>query len=187
MEAALELFTEFGFYRTTMSMIAAKAGVSVGLFYNYFKNKDDLLENMISENCEKTKLGLAQLRNIDDPFSLIEQFCYGLYHIQDKKMQQVATLSLCSLIQPDYPQFARKETRDIAQQSQEFMTEVFRQTHAENPKLEAMLFGAMMSGIRIQYLISDGEYPLEEMIESMIQKFTKNKDNTQHTEERHES
>jgi len=41
--AAVKLFSERGYYSTTIQQIAREAGVSVGLVYQYFREKDDLL------------------------------------------------------------------------------------------------------------------------------------------------
>lgn len=42
-EAALTLFNEKGYYQTVTTDIAARAGVSVGILYRYFKDKKDIL------------------------------------------------------------------------------------------------------------------------------------------------
>lgn len=45
--AALNLFSERGFYVTTIPDIAKKVGMSVGNFYNYFNSKDILAKELI--------------------------------------------------------------------------------------------------------------------------------------------
>ena len=45
-EAALRMFREIGFEKTTMRGIAAEAGVSVGNAYYYFASKDDLVHEL---------------------------------------------------------------------------------------------------------------------------------------------
>jgi len=45
--AALKLFSERGFYVTTIPDIAEKVGMSVGNFYNYFKSKDILAKELV--------------------------------------------------------------------------------------------------------------------------------------------
>ena len=42
-KAATKLFSEQGYYLTTIQDIARAAGISVGLIYQYFKDKDDVL------------------------------------------------------------------------------------------------------------------------------------------------
>lgn len=46
-EAALKVIKEKGFHRARMSDIAAEAGISYGLVYHYFKNKEDLFEAIL--------------------------------------------------------------------------------------------------------------------------------------------
>jgi len=41
--AAVKLFSEEGYYTTTIQRIAREAGVSTGLIYQYFRDKDDIL------------------------------------------------------------------------------------------------------------------------------------------------
>ena len=43
MAAALELYTEKGYHKTTVDEIAQRAGASTGIAYRYFKNKKELL------------------------------------------------------------------------------------------------------------------------------------------------
>ena len=42
-KAATKLFSEQGYYLTTIQDIAREAGISVGLIYQYFRDKDDVL------------------------------------------------------------------------------------------------------------------------------------------------
>ena len=43
LRAAVKLFSDEGYYTTTISQIAREAGVSTGLIYQYFGDKDDIL------------------------------------------------------------------------------------------------------------------------------------------------
>jgi AcrR family transcriptional regulator len=42
-QAAVKLFSEHGYYSTTIQDVARAAGISVGLIYQYFRDKDDVL------------------------------------------------------------------------------------------------------------------------------------------------
>src|ERR1035438_3168203 len=42
LQAALALFAEQGFYRTTTKAISRKAGIAEGTLFNYFETKEDL-------------------------------------------------------------------------------------------------------------------------------------------------
>ncbi|HHX37067.1 MAG TPA: TetR/AcrR family transcriptional regulator [Clostridiaceae bacterium] len=54
LEAALQLFLEYGYTNTTVQDIADKAGISKGLIYRYFDSKNDILEaeSELIERCE---------------------------------------------------------------------------------------------------------------------------------------
>lgn len=47
LKAAAELFQETGFHAATTHAVAERAGISVGLIYQYFGNKEDLLRAVI--------------------------------------------------------------------------------------------------------------------------------------------
>ncbi|MBN2436506.1 MAG: TetR/AcrR family transcriptional regulator [Spirochaetes bacterium] len=47
--AALELFSQLGFMKTTISLIAERAGFGTGTLYNYFKTKGDILFSIIEK------------------------------------------------------------------------------------------------------------------------------------------
>src|SRR5205085_3020402 len=46
MRAAMVCFAKHGFHQTSMHDISAEAGISVGLIYRYFENKDDVITAM---------------------------------------------------------------------------------------------------------------------------------------------
>jgi AcrR family transcriptional regulator len=47
LDAAAALFTHYGFDKTTVSDIAAEAGVSKGAIYLHFESKENLLEALL--------------------------------------------------------------------------------------------------------------------------------------------
>jgi AcrR family transcriptional regulator len=46
LDATLRLISKYGFHGTAMSKIAKEAGVSAGIIYHYFENKDDLMDEV---------------------------------------------------------------------------------------------------------------------------------------------
>ena len=49
LRAALLLFTEHGFHGTPTSKIAKEAGVATGTLFNYFKTKEELINQLYLE------------------------------------------------------------------------------------------------------------------------------------------
>lgn len=50
MNVALEHFANHGYHHTSINQIAKQAGISKGLIYNYFENKEDLLSEIINRS-----------------------------------------------------------------------------------------------------------------------------------------
>jgi TetR/AcrR family transcriptional regulator, repressor of fatR-cypB operon len=46
LNAALQLFTEFGFHGTAMPQVAERAGVGAGTIYRYFTSKEALVNTL---------------------------------------------------------------------------------------------------------------------------------------------
>jgi TetR/AcrR family transcriptional repressor of uid operon len=59
LEAAVTCFAQTGFHQTSMHDISAEAGISVGLIYRYFKNKDEVIAAIAAEH-KKDVAGLLK-------------------------------------------------------------------------------------------------------------------------------
>jgi AcrR family transcriptional regulator len=61
-EAAEELFSQHGYHNTQVMDIVKAVGMSAGTFYNYFKDKRDLFEQITSQNFESFRSRIKKLR-----------------------------------------------------------------------------------------------------------------------------
>jgi AcrR family transcriptional regulator len=61
-EAAEELFSQHGYHNTQIMDIVKSVGMSAGTFYNYFKDKRDLFEQLTSRNFEDFRARIKKLR-----------------------------------------------------------------------------------------------------------------------------
>jgi AcrR family transcriptional regulator len=68
-ESAKELFISRGFHATPMREIAARAEVSLGNLYNYYRTKEEILESVIARYSEIVNARLQQMfAGLDEPF-----------------------------------------------------------------------------------------------------------------------
>ncbi len=92
-KAATRLFSEQGYYVTTIQDIAREAGISVGLIYQYFKDKDDVLFltlQLVLENYEKEIP--AALEGIEHPLERL-QAAIGAYCRVVDRMRDATVLT----------------------------------------------------------------------------------------------
>src|SRR6184192_916546 len=62
LEAALVCFAKRGFHQTSMHDISAEAGISVGLIYRYFENKEAVISAMAARHKEEIQQMLERSR-----------------------------------------------------------------------------------------------------------------------------
>lgn len=75
--AATKLFSQRGFYRTTIQAIAKEAGVSTGLIYQYFHDKDDVLFLTLVTVLDTYEQEIPKsIEGVKDP---LERLCRAFY------------------------------------------------------------------------------------------------------------
>ncbi|HOM88221.1 MAG TPA: TetR/AcrR family transcriptional regulator [Spirochaetota bacterium] len=73
--AAYNVVSKKGYYNFTIKDIADEAGMSAGLVHYYFKNKQDLLLNLLRQINTNIRLALQNdLANIEDPVDKLSVF-----------------------------------------------------------------------------------------------------------------
>ena len=84
--AATELFSKQGFYRTTIKEIAALAGISSGLVYQYVREKDDVLLLVILDVVEAYAREIPRaLEGLDDPIERLVATIGAYCRVVDKR------------------------------------------------------------------------------------------------------
>ena len=51
-KSALKLFSENGYFQTSIADIALKANISKGLFYHYYKSKEEIFDEIVTETID---------------------------------------------------------------------------------------------------------------------------------------
>ncbi|HEY1971655.1 MAG TPA: TetR/AcrR family transcriptional regulator [Pseudonocardia sp.] len=75
--AAKKLFSRQGFARTSIKDIAASAGISVGLVYEYVRTKEDILDLMLETSLRRYHSGLSDALELGD--NPLERLVNGIY------------------------------------------------------------------------------------------------------------
>ena len=86
LNAALKLFAEEGYRTTSTSKVAQEAGVSEGLIFRHFKNKEGLLEAIILLGEERAKIMFADIVLETDPKQVIKKtICMGEQNLNNQE------------------------------------------------------------------------------------------------------
>jgi AcrR family transcriptional regulator len=146
LQAALQLFSERGFNATSTSKVAQKAGVSEGLIFRHFKNKEGLLEAILEMGKERAAAIFLSIKEESDP-----------------KERLRFILSIPSNIpQEEYPfwrlLYALKWRTDhydagISDPILEMLEETFKELAYPSPKEEAQLLMMLIDGMATALLL----------------------------------
>ncbi|EMR01979.1 TetR/AcrR family transcriptional regulator [Cesiribacter andamanensis] len=173
LETALRLFAEGGYAATSISKIASEAGVAKGLIYNYFPSKEALLEQIIHLAMEKMAGVFTILHQQDKPEATIKEL---LYYLRDALKQEFLFLKFYSMLGPQlYDKQELLET--FADQMQDWYSSMHALMAAlgyQNPELETLKFSATTDGITRNYILMKEAYPLDAMIDYLVDSYQKN-------------
>lgn len=173
MEAALELFATEGYHSTSISKIAKKAGISKGLMYNYFKSKDDLLRAIMMQAYDDgSEIVEKELKMPDTPKEQLEHILDNYHQMLKKDIRRWKLITALS-IQESTKQMIMNEVMPKKEDLIQGFIHLFELLGFQNAKIEAYAFGAMMEGIGFHYMTLGDEYPLDDMIQNLKDKYCK--------------
>lgn len=167
LESALELFAENGFYATSMSMIAKKAGISKGLAYNYFKSKNDILEEIIDE-------GFHQVHDLldtnKDGVLSEEEFISFLEETfaMVQNNQRYWKLYFALMIQPVVSENLSKKYASAGRPMFTMMHEFIASKGSSDPEGDLMIISAMLEGTFLYAIVAPDVFPIDQMKEKVI-------------------
>ncbi|HED06891.1 MAG TPA: TetR/AcrR family transcriptional regulator [Ignavibacteria bacterium] len=169
---ALELFAEKGFKGTTISDIAAKAGISKGLAYNYFSSKKNLLEAVYETLLTELDKIFKPIEQIKDPYQKIK-ILIDVIFTQIEKEEKFWRLYMDFSLHPGVKGIVNKITADFLDTGFKLLEKIFRKIGIKNPANESKLFGAILDGMIFHYIFNKEYYPLKRMKRFLQKKYNK--------------
>ncbi len=171
LETALELFTRKGYASTSISQIATEAGVSKGLIYNYFESKESLLHAILAAEMEMGEAWWRPIMESSEP--PLEKLRKATIAAMDQIRHNLEHWKLLTSLafQPDVlkglePVVEGKRRTYITQTIQ-----LFTDLGVADPVKETFFYGALLDGIFFQYMNMEKDYPLEDMVGYVLQRY----------------
>ena len=172
MDTALELFANEGFHATSVSKIAAKAGISKGLLYNYWDSKEELIRSIIFA-------GLDNLTRFVDPnkdgFLTRQEMRYFLDEMFNalKTEPNFWRLYFSVFMQPQVMKLVEKQMGVVLNKYLMMLSEYFTLNGSKDPDTDALFFGALLDGIGFQFMVNPEHFPLEKVKQKLIDMYCK--------------
>jgi len=153
MQTAMELFATKGYHAASISQIAKQAGISKGLTYNYFENKEALLKEIIFSGFKEILHTFDMEDGVLDTPEEMEIYINTLFQLlQDKPDFWRLYYSL--LMQPEVISSFSDELFKLAEPYYEMMMNYFKIQNYEDYETETYFFGSLIDGIAMNMIIS---------------------------------
>jgi AcrR family transcriptional regulator len=171
LDAALEVFAKQGYHSSTVDAIAKTAGISKGLLYNYFKSKDDVLNELMIGMMEVLMFEIMPLKpgekfRKEDIINFINT---GIDLVLAKPYYWKLYFSVA--LQPEVMAMVFDKMMKMVQPYLSAMTEFYREKGIENPEIMMRYLSAVMDGIQFHCMIDPKTFPAEEVKKILIKQF----------------
>lgn len=171
-EIARDIFTHFGFKKTTMEEIANASRKGKSSIYYYFESKEEVFRAVVEKEAEELKAELVQkVLIIDDPIERLKEYI----SFRMKKLKQLSNfyaalksdyLSHLEFIEKIRKTYDADEVRVVKQILEDGVRR--EKFLVEDPGLSAIAIVTAMKGLEVPLLISNSNVNVDERINHLI-------------------
>ncbi|MBH1940596.1 TetR/AcrR family transcriptional regulator [Mobilitalea sibirica] len=163
--AALNLFTQKGFFATSVQDIARYADISIGLMYRHYKSKEDLFGELVYEAAYGLEEQAKQFQSNASPVDLIKKFTIEI--MEDfKKNDEFARLTVLMaqafMMDGFLPQvnYLLKKNQELFTQTERLIEsgQSFGQFKEGNPKEMVLTYYAAIQGLAEMKLVLNDRF-----------------------------
>ncbi|MFJ7509381.1 TetR/AcrR family transcriptional regulator [Peribacillus simplex] len=171
--AAMELFMKQGYYATSISDIAKKAGISKGLLYNYYKGKEELLAEMVEARIKEVVEVMEEAFTLNTPREQLKHIVNGAIDNILKK-PEVHRFYLHLQTQPEADDELIKYSHLIIEENArqfEFQCKLFESMGEKEPRKRSLYFSSVLQGIMLMISTYQQGFPVEAIRNQIIREF----------------
>jgi len=166
--AAYKVVGQKGYYDFTIRDIAREAGLSTGLIHYYFKNKEDLLLNLLKEMNADLKYYLNKaLTVLSDPRDKLLTFCDQAFDLVDREKAYFYVL-IDFWAQINRNKRIRQANIKLFQSYRDEIAAILKEGAAKgvflvvDVKLTSVIIISLIQGTIIQHVIDNGAFDYRE-------------------------
>jgi len=152
-DTALKLFTIEGYHTTSISKIAQEAGVAIGLMYNYYKSKEDLLVSIIDEHLQKMFESITRKLNQVPENQKIPKMIDLMIEVIMKESSSWK-LIISVMFQPDVSKIANERIHNVFNHQEQLFEIYYQDKGVNNPAESAKVLAAILHGAILQFACS---------------------------------
>jgi AcrR family transcriptional regulator len=171
LDAALEVFAKQGYHSSTVESIAKTAGISKGLMYNYFKSKEDMLNELMIGMMEALMCELMPLKP-GKKFTkkdIINFISVGIDLVLEKPYYWKLYFSVA--MQPEVMNIVFDKMMELGQPYFIGITQYYKEKGIKNPEVMMRYLSAVMDGVQFHCMLDPKNFPAKEVKNLLIKQF----------------
>lgn len=172
LNSAGAVFAEHGFYKATISQIAARAGVADGTLYLYFKNKDDILYQYLRF---KTSVVFEKMNTAVAKGTDAESKLRNLIRCHLEEFQRDKNMAIIFQSEVRYLRDIKSQVKDISKTYFDLLSDVIEQGQIEGAMRQDLFVGLVkrfilgaVEGVISTWVNADGRYDLGIMADPLV-------------------
>ncbi len=160
LDVGLEVFARHGYHETSMSALAAEAGVTKPVLYQHFASKHDLFEELLSETGDRLMRAIEASEVEDTPRRRVEAGFRSFFRFFEERPAAFALLYGTSLaVDPDF----RRDARRVRDTFAEYLAGLIRTVDHESALAMAAGINGLSEGMIRHWMHEEDPRPAEEM------------------------
>ncbi|MFC6999653.1 TetR/AcrR family transcriptional regulator [Rufibacter roseus] len=161
LESAMELFAQQGFDRTSIRQIAQSAGISLGLLYNYYSSKEELLKAGLLKGRQSVLESYQKPEELS-AYQFLDHHVRTTFKVLEEN-RNFWKLYYSLRLQSDVVKALEKELEAENQKRLNLLTQHLAAAGSTSPTAEARLMVATLDGMAHHYLMHP-DYPLQDVL-----------------------
>jgi len=171
-DSAIKLFSNKGYFQTSISDISKEANISKGLLYHYYSSKEELFEEIVIESVESIlnylpKNEKQEFSDDDLAYFLNKIIIPSLDNNKAKWMLLILLLSQQKLFELALKHLTK--SKDYVE-FENILQKYFETKGYEKPDIEVELFTSSLMGICIQYITNPSFFPFNAVMEQFVKR-----------------
>ena len=144
--AALQLFAKNGFDGTSTSKVAKEAGVSEGLIFRHFGNKEGLLNAIMKLGRDRSESHIQSILGKDDPLDILKSMIEMIFSMKTEDRTFWKLIYMMKWNSDVYDDSMSKPLKVV-------LLDVFQSLNYDNPEAEAECFMLILDGMVTTLLV----------------------------------
>jgi AcrR family transcriptional regulator len=171
-EIARDIFTHFGFKKTTMEEIAIASRKGKSSIYYYFTSKEEVFKAVVEREIEELKSELQNgVLKIDDPIERLKEYI----RFRMKKMKELS--NFYATLKSEYLshlEFAEKVRKNYDQEEIKIVREILEEGVkrglfvVDDPSLSAVAIVTATKGLEVPLFLNKNKSNIEDRLDNLV-------------------